>query len=640
MVQLINPLQAVNEGQQFVDGIFTQRANRQAGQALQQRNYNQAAGALFGNGDLRGGMGVQQYGQEQQAAQRAQRTADSARQLQTTMQVVKALKIQRDAGQDVTAALASYRPTFLALGTNPQEFDQIAAQVAANPAFLDQIEALTAQAMEYELRAGANGDTVAVGLNPLTGQTSSSVAYSAPREAKRVAVGNDFIEVSEDGTVTPLYQGAKAPEYRSVRNSDGTETIVEVGGRPGGVIGGSTPASSGSGTGVPRGIRNNNPGNIEDGPFARSLPGYAGSDGRFAIFNDLSSGEGAQTRLLGSYVQRGFDTPAEIINRWAPPSDNNPTGAYISYVARRAGIGPNDRVTADKIPLIAQAIREFENGSRSPSNGAAAAPATSAGGGARVVAQGENRGLSPAEQRAQATADRAERRQDQAEENSNRRYEVNLRREFNNRQEVKDFRTVQAAYNSVQAAARNPSAAGDLSLIFAYMKILDPGSVVREQEFANAQNAAGVPDRIRNLYNRALNGQRLNPNQRNDFLSQANNLFQTRQQTYRGIENEYRGYAESYGVSPDRVAPIQGGQQAGRRTRANTNTGGAVPFNLSPQQLSAWQQLGSSGGDPSAPLGSVRNPRWVNPQDPRGSYGNIRRGEYFYTPDGQRLQKR
>lgn len=112
----------------------------------------------------------------------------------------------------------------------------------------------------------------------------------------------------------------------------------------------------------PRGIRNNNPGNIEDGPFARSLPGYAGSDGRFARFDNPEAGSAAKTRLLGSYVQRGFNTPAAIINRWAPPSDNNPTADYAAYVARRAGIGVNDPVTDQHIPLIAQAINEFENG--------------------------------------------------------------------------------------------------------------------------------------------------------------------------------------------------------------------------------------------------------------------------------------
>ena len=213
---------------------------------------------------------------------------------------------------------------------------------------------------------------------------------------------------------------------------------------------------------------------------------------------------------------------------------------------------------------------------------------------------------------------------------------MNLRREFNNRQEVKDYATVRSAYQSVQAAARQPSAAGDLSLIFAYMKILDPGSVVREQEFANAQNAAGIPDRVRNLYNRALNGQRLNPNQRRDFINQANNLFQTRQQTYDRIASEYRGYAESYGVSPDRVAPVDRGSTS---NQPRTNAPG-LRFNITESQLQTRQRLIQQGASPSAPLGSTRNPRYLNPADPSTSYGNIPRGQHYVSPDGQIRQKR
>ena len=116
----------------------------------------------------------------------------------------------------------------------------------------------------------------------------------------------------------------------------------------------------------PRGLRNNNPGNIEDGPFARSLPGYTGSDGRFATFNDPQAGVQAKTRLLGSYLNRGFDTPAEIISRWAPPSDNNPTERYAQYVAGRVGVGVNDPIRPEQIPILAQAIGEFENGQQQP----------------------------------------------------------------------------------------------------------------------------------------------------------------------------------------------------------------------------------------------------------------------------------
>jgi hypothetical protein len=89
----------------------------------------------------------------------------------------------------------------------------------------------------------------------------------------------------------------------------------------------------------------------------------------------------------------------------------------------------------------------------------------------------------------------------------------------------KDFVARAQSYQTVIAAAKDPSAAGDLSLIFAYMKMLDPGSVVREGEFATAQNTAGVPDRIRNAYNKALTGERLNPTQRTDFVRQAGNVY-------------------------------------------------------------------------------------------------------------------
>lgn len=97
---------------------------------------------------------------------------------------------------------------------------------------------------------------------------------------------------------------------------------------------------------------------------------------------------------------------------------------------------------------------------------------------------------------------------------------------------VQPYVGINQAYKKVEAAANDPSAAGDLSLIFGFMKILDPASVVRETEFANAQNAAGVPDQIRNQYNKILIGERLNPNQRADFIRQARELAKSQKSVY------------------------------------------------------------------------------------------------------------
>ena len=67
--------------------------------------------------------------------------------------------------------------------------------------------------------------------------------------------------------------------------------------------------------------------------------------------------------------------------------------------------------------------------------------------------------------------------------------EGKMRKEYND--QTKPYQEVKSAYGRVLSS--EDTAVGDLSLIFGYMKMLDPGSVVREGEFATAQNAAGVP---------------------------------------------------------------------------------------------------------------------------------------------------
>lgn len=134
-----------------------------------------------------------------------------------------------------------------------------------------------------------------------------------------------------------------------------------------------------------------------------------------------------------------------------------------------------------------------------------------------------------------------------------RNLEIKLRGEYEGRDVTKETQKVATAYQKVSAAAKNPSAAGDLSLIFGYMKMLDPGSTVREGEFANAQNAAGIPDQVRNMYNRASSGERLNPAQRVDFIGQAKNIFEAQLNTQKQIDDRYNLLASQYGVNPKNV---------------------------------------------------------------------------------------
>jgi len=141
--------------------------------------------------------------------------------------------------------------------------------------------------------------------------------------------------------------------------------------------------------------------------------------------------------------------------------------------------------------------------------------------------------------------------------------ETKLRKEFS--AVSSDFPTVRDAYSRIESSAKDPSAAGDLAMIFNYMKVLDPGSVVRESEFATAANSAGVPDRIRATYNKVLSGERLADAQRADFLNRGQRLYQGRLEQYGKTEAEYRRLAESYEFDPSRIVPdfnLPGGGQA------------------------------------------------------------------------------
>jgi hypothetical protein len=117
----------------------------------------------------------------------------------------------------------------------------------------------------------------------------------------------------------------------------------------------------------------------------------------------------------------------------------------------------------------------------------------------------------------------------------------------------KDFVGVRDSYGRIQEAAKDPSAAGDLAMVFNYMKMLDPNSVVRESEFATAQNSAGVPERIRAMYNRTLNGERLSDVTRNDFEDRSNRLYARQLKSHESLEQQYGKLAKRSGVSSEAV---------------------------------------------------------------------------------------
>lgn len=144
-----------------------------------------------------------------------------------------------------------------------------------------------------------------------------------------------------------------------------------------------------------------------------------------------------------------------------------------------------------------------------------------------------------------------------------------LRKEFDQLPEVKTFKTMRASMQQIMALGNNPnaSATDDVALIFSYMKMLDPTSVVREGEFATAQNTGGIPDQIRNAYNKAISGNRLNAEQRKSMVNSAAKVYYPVRENYNNVANQYHGYARDFGIDPNAIAqryePVQNGGNKG-----------------------------------------------------------------------------
>lgn len=119
-----------------------------------------------------------------------------------------------------------------------------------------------------------------------------------------------------------------------------------------------------------------------------------------------------------------------------------------------------------------------------------------------------------------------------------------------------DFVKVRDAYQRINQVDDTP--AGQMSMIFNYMKMLDPGSTVREGEYAKAGDTTGVPGKIVNAYNKAVRGDEINPEQIADFRNQAQKLYSGSLQTQKLLENRYTDLANTFNVRPDVVVNDMG----------------------------------------------------------------------------------
>ena len=125
--------------------------------------------------------------------------------------------------------------------------------------------------------------------------------------------------------------------------------------------------------------------------------------------------------------------------------------------------------------------------------------------------------------------------------------EMKLSGAFKQEPIYKDFNDMKSAYGQVVSSLAQGTPIGDVAGATKVMKLLDPGSVVRESELGIAMAAAGRMDLLQNYFNNLMTGQKLTPTQREDFKRLSNELYAAAGQAYNNKRGEYEQFGKTYG---------------------------------------------------------------------------------------------
>jgi len=124
--------------------------------------------------------------------------------------------------------------------------------------------------------------------------------------------------------------------------------------------------------------------------------------------------------------------------------------------------------------------------------------------------------------------------------------EMKLAGAFKQEPIYKDFSDMKSAFGQVVSSLSQGTPIGDVAGATKVMKLLDPGSVVRESELGIAMAASGRMDRLNNYFSNMMTGQKLTPTQREDFKALSNELYAAAGQAYNQKRKEYETFGEAY----------------------------------------------------------------------------------------------
>ena len=123
-----------------------------------------------------------------------------------------------------------------------------------------------------------------------------------------------------------------------------------------------------------------------------------------------------------------------------------------------------------------------------------------------------------------------------------------LRTEYNKR--TGDVTAGRVNFAKMESSAKIGEGLGDVALITSFMKMLDPGSTVRESEFAVARDTGGLLTSLENLLTKAQGGQFLTAGQRVTFVNLAKQYLQAAEKDGVKTRTSMEGIVDRLGLNP------------------------------------------------------------------------------------------
>ena len=139
--------------------------------------------------------------------------------------------------------------------------------------------------------------------------------------------------------------------------------------------------------------------------------------------------------------------------------------------------------------------------------------------------------------------------------------EVSPEKKFDQEKKLRDEYTKKTAnftegtrnYQVIKSSAADDSGAGDVALVTSFMKMLDPGSVVRETEFANARDTAGLLEQLKNQAQKVQTGQFLGVEQRAAFSRLAKQYLDAAKKQQDGVKKDLSVIVKNYALNEENV---------------------------------------------------------------------------------------